>query len=434
MRVKSSLHALALYGPVAVVVVACFFFAYQFVGPAPAKDLVIATGSPDGAYTRFAKRYAEILAQDGITLHIRTSAGSVENLGRLVKEDVSEPITDIAFVQGGTVDETSANPLYSLGSLYFEPLWVFYRSEDDWQKLSDLRGKRVAVGTAGSGTRKLAVTLLQDNDLDNEVVERIDQGGQQAADALGSGEIDAVMLVAGPGADIVVQLMQIEGVKLMNMRRAATYSRLHPYLSERVLHEGMIDLKSNIPATNVHLIAPTANLVVRDSVHPALLDLLLQAAKKVHSKGSWFEERGRFPSGEMLVYPLHPAAKRFYKYGPPFLQRYLPFWAATLVDRLKVMLLPLLVVLIPLFKIMPPIYNWRMRSRIYHWYKKLESVEDQLDFSDEPEQLRAALHELEKIQEDVAQVEVPLSFAGQAYDLRMHVELVRNQVNAKLVG
>jgi uncharacterized protein len=417
--------ALKIYGPALVLAAAAFLVAYQFVDPAPPHRLVIGAGRLDGAYAHFAARYREILARHGIDLEIRPSRGSVDNFQAL-----SEGKADVAFVQGGT-EPAHREGLYSLGSVYFEPLWLFYRADRPLGRLSDLRGLRLAIGPPGSGTRVLAKVLLADNGLDGRSLSLSDLAGRDAAQALISGRVDGVVLVSGAESPLIEALVRAPGIRLLDFRQAQAYTRLHLYLSEVVLPEGLIDLRTDLPDRDVHLIASTASLVVREGVHPALLDLLVQAMAEVHQAGGWLDPPHRFPSSDFQLLPLSPEAKRFYANGPPLLQRYLPFWAATLVDRLKVMLLPLVMVMLPLVRLMPPVYAWRMRARIYRWYKALEGLELRMRDAAEGADLKGFRRELEEIDEDVRQVQVPLAFAAQAYDLRMHIRLVADLLEGK---
>jgi TRAP-type uncharacterized transport system substrate-binding protein len=420
---KTALAVLKVYGPVTLLVLVGFVVAYQFVDPAPPRILTLSAGPADGAYVRFARRYAELLAHQGIVLHVQLSAGSVQNLRRLATNAV-----DVAFVQGGTEHTVVGGHMYSLGSLYYEPVWIFYRGERRLERLTELPNLRIAVGPVGSGSRAMAETLMADNALPPDSVRLSDLGGQQAAAALLNGEVDAVLVVAGPDAAVVQRLIHAPGVRLMSFRRAGAYSRRHPYLSEVVLPEGILDLANNVPAEEIHLVAATANLVVHGGVHPALIDQLLQALRRTHEEGGWLESSGEFPAPRQLVFPLSPEAERFFQHGPPLLQRYLPFWGATLLDRLKVMLVPLVVMLLPLMKIMPHIYTWRMRAKIYRWYRELEAVETTIQAHLDPTIRQACLKDLDRIEEEVAKVHVPLSFAAQAYDLRLHVGLVRESL------
>lgn len=419
-KATNILDWLKIYGPATVLGLTALLVAYQFVDPAPPTMITIATGAPEGAYAGHAERYRDSLEQHGITLDIRHTQGSIENLRLLADATV-----DVAFVQGGTEDPAQEG-LYSLGSLYFEPLWLFYRGDQTLERLGDLRQRRLAVGDPGSGTHALAQALLEQNQLKEGALELVTRGGRDAVEALAAGEIDAAFFVSGADAPIITELIASPGIRLMSFRRARAYAALLPYLSRVVLVEGMIDLVRNIPTEDVQLLAPTAQLVVSADLHPALQDLLMQTLAEVHGKGDWIEGAGRFPSPEFLVFPLSPEARRYYKHGAPFLQRYLPFWAATLLDRLKVMLVPLLVVLLPLLRFMPPLYSWRMRAKIFRWYKALETVEDNAVTGLDDAQLAENLKELDRIEAEVRKVEVPLSFAGQAYDLRMHLRLVRD--------
>lgn len=413
---------LNIFGPAVLLVLLGFVLAYQFVKPAPPDHIRLATGQPDGAYYLFGQQYQQRLQEEGIRLEVLTSAGSIDNIGRLTRGEV-----EAALVQGGTTGTTPAEAgLLSLGSLYFEPIWLFYRKGLSISRLTDLQGKSVAIGAEGSGTRALALQLLADNDINPSNSPLLETSGRAAADALLEGRLDGVFLVASPMSPVVRALLDAEQIQLMSFNRADAYTRTHRFLSSVILPEGVINLKRNLPERPTTLLATSANLVVRDDLHPALIDLLLQAAQGVHEQGGWFEQGGQFPAPDYLVYPLSSAAARFYKHGPPLLQRYLPFWAATLVDRLKVMLLPFLALMLPLLKIMPPIYRWRMRSRIYRWYKEVLAIDHRLFMADAD--LAAARSALAQIEYEVSHIEIPLSYAEELYDLRLHISLIQQKL------
>ena len=412
-------HQLKVFGPAALAVIAAFVVAFQFIKPAPPDRVVMATGGVDGAYHAFAGRYAEFLAREGITLELRPTAGSVENLELLRSGDVS-----LAMVQGG-VDDGQPSQLLSLGSVYYEPLWLFYRRDVPFAQLRDLAGRRLAVGPEGSGTRALAGRLLRDNGVDESAW--TDAGGQAALDALLNADVDAAFFVISAESDLVTRLLRHPDIALADFDRADAYTRRYHFLNSLELPEGVVDLAANIPHKTLQLLAPTANLVGAPDLHPAVVDLLLQAATEVHRDGGWFEGQDEFPMPGLLAFPLSKDAERYYKHGPPFLQRYLPFWAASLVDRLKVMLLPLLVLLLPLLKVMPPIYTWRMRARVYRWYDELEQAEQQLASGERD--VTWVFGELERIETEVQQVKVPLSFTDQLYQLREHIDLVRREIS-----
>jgi hypothetical protein len=322
--------------------------------------------------------------------------------------------------------------LNSLASLYFEPLWVFLRADAAVQRLSDLRGKRIAVGQEGSGTRSLALLLLKENRIDEKSTDLLPWDGEKARSSIKAGEIDAAFFVASHTSPLVRSLLESGETAMLSMERAEAYTRLHRFLNKVVLPQGVIDLHENVPERDVHLLAAAATLVVRDDFHPALIDLLLQAASEVHSPGGLFEGSYQFPSREFVDFPIHKDALRYFRAGPPFLQKYLPFWAASLIDRLKVMLLPLLTLLFPLFKVVPPTYRWRVRSRIIHWYKELQAVDHAFMESQDPAGLKEYLAELDRIDREVAKVEVPLSYASELYGLRVHISHLRKMIEAEI--
>ena len=428
LRAAKSLSAyLGVYVPAAVVITIAFFFAYQFVGPPPPRTLTIATGSDQGAYYHFGQAYTEWLRQHDIELKVVETSGSAENLALLTNETAG---VELAFVQGGTASDEK--DLLSLGSMYYEPLWVFYRKEAPIELLSDLKGQPIAMGSDFSGTRAIASVLARENGVDpsaHPVVSRL--SGRKAAEALRAGEVAAAFFVASPEAPLLQTLLADRSLALMDMDRAEAYTRRNRFLSQVHISEGLLDLEHNIPSERIQLISPTANLVIRDDLHPALIDLVLQAATAVHGDGGMFAQLDEFPTPTHLEFPLSPEAKRFYEHGPPFLQRFLPFWVATLVDRLKVLILPMIVVLIPLFKVIPPTMKWRIRRRIIRWYKEIQKLDIGMDGAEGVDQMEGIRKAIARIEHEVTQVHVPLGYAGQLYNLRMHLELVRAKLERR---
>lgn len=413
---------LGTYGIGVALTLVGFVVAYQFVQPAPPSTITMATGSPDGAYFRFATQYREVLGRHGITLDLVETAGSVENVSLLSAPDST---VDLGLVQGGVLATGAA--LASLGSLYFEPLWVFHRAELTVDKLTDLRGKRVSIGSDGSGTQALSLTLLKANGIDRQVATLLPLAMPEAARGLLSGDLDAMFLVGSATSRVVQAVAASPKVQLMDFQRAESYARLYRYLSVITLPRGALNLAADLPAQDVTLLATTANLVARPDLHPALVGLLLQAATEIHGPGGLFEASGQFPSPQFASFPLSDEARRYYRFGPPLLQRYLPFWAASLIDRLKIMLLPLVGLLLPLIKVMPPVYRWRIRSRIYRWYSRLQDFDPELRAVD-PANARRHLADLDRIEGEVTCVAVPLSYADELYNLRLHIDMVRRRL------
>ena len=432
----TSRREMALIGiPVLALVIGAFWLAHQFVKPAPPSTLVMTTGAPDGAYHSFALRYQAALAKEGVTLELRPSAGSVENLKRL-RDDGSG--VELGLIQGGinegrTVEEVS---LMALASLYHEPLWVFYRATSPNEKpltqLRDLSKKRINIGASGSGTRKVALDLLFANGITEKTTPLTDLNSRDAATALREGKVDAAFFVISPESPLIRELLRVPGIRLMNFAQADAYTRRFPFLDQVTLARGVVDLGADLPSDNVVLLAPTANLVARDDLHPALAYLLMEVATEIHGGGSYFAKPGQFPSLANLDFPLADESKRYAKTGRPFLQRYLPFWVANLVERLAVMLVPVVAVLIPLFKVLPWLWSWRMRSRIYRWYGELKFLERDLA-SGSPTDAQALTQHLLRLDDIEAQANLlpmPLSFVDRVYTLRQHIDMVR----ARLLG
>lgn len=395
---------------------------YQFVDPAPPKHITMATGGADGAYYAYAQRYREILARDGVTLEIRQSAGSLENIAILESPDAG---VDVAFVQGGTGGYAVGERLRSLASVYYEPLWFFLDEKVAMKVTSDIAGLRISIGPRGSGTRALALALTNDAGIDHSDLMISDLNGQEAVDAMRDGALDMMMLVASPESDLVQALLRTDGVVLRSFVRGDAYTRRHRYLTSLDLPEGALDLSENLPPEDMTLLAATANLVANEDIHPALVDLLLEAADEVHGDGGLFEEPGAFPAPRFLVFPLNDEARRYFNSGPPFLRRTLPFWAATLIDRLMVMLLPLIAIIIPLMRIMPPLYKWRVRRRVYTWYKELRNLENEIQEGVNDDHVAEYNTQLDRIDDEVRKVRIPWAYAEELYQLRLHIRYVR---------
>jgi len=422
------IERIVLFGPAILLAVAAFGVAYQFVQPAPPRHIVMATGAKDGVYYYYGRMYRDLMAQEGIEVSLQETAGSIANIDLLNRGEA-----DVAFVQGGTRSDGDNTQLRSLASLYFEPIWVFVRKDVPLKRLADFRGHRVAVDREGSGTRMIALQLLSDIGLDDSAVQISPLGGADAATALRDGRLDAALFVIGANAPVVESLFADRNIHLLAVDRATAFRLQHRFLSLLTLPQGAIDLKTNSPPADIVLLAPSANLVVREEFHPALAELLLIDARQIHGYPGVFEEAGEFPSRQNLEFPIADAAQRFFDSGPSFLQRYLPFWAANLIDRLKIMLLPLIALVYPLFKVIPPTYDWRMRSRIERWYKELQSIEHKFEAdATSGNQLRDRLMELDAIDRKVRRLTMPVAYGDSLYSLRDHIATLRDELGSAL--
>lgn len=420
-----------------LLITAAFWVTSRFTKPGPPDTITISSGSKVGAYYLYAQQYKEILKRNNITLNILDSSGSLENIQRLKDKQV-----DIAFVQGGTSSDQlspdqqnkdSEDALYSLGSLYYEPIWIFISKSFKPETLNDFKQRNIAIGNPGSGTQMVAKQVLELNGVDESNAKFISISSKQTAAALLDGSIDAGFIVASSNSPIIQQLLKQDTIELFSLKRALAYSRLLPFLSEVTLATGIINLADNVPSEDKILLAPTSNLVIHDDMHPGLTVLILQAAQEIHSGPSLFTQPQAFPSPQNLAYPISDVAERFYKKGPPFLMRYLPFWAAVLIDRMIVFLLPLIAVMFPLFKLMPPLYRWRVRSRIYRWYDELQATDSaiSLDNNLSAKQIQQLHKQLNRIDNEVEKVKTPLSYADQLYQLLLHTDLVRKKLKNK---
>lgn len=447
-------------GPFIVLAVALLALAYWWLDPNPPKRVVLATGPAQSAYEEFGKRYARALASEGIEVVLQPSEGSAANLQLLREGKV-----DVGFVQGGTSDYTEQDEedLASLGSLFVEPLWLFYREDaarkvaaaaraarntggraaakvdpadpaDDasLSSLAQLQGLRVNTGTPGSGVPSLMAKLLESNRVDPAAlkISRLEQ--TPATVAFLGGELDAIVFASAPESLMVQMLLQTPGVKLMNFAQSEAYSRRFAFLTPTRLPRGVVDLAANIPPDDVRLVAPTTSLITRTGTHPALQQLLAQAGNDIHGGAGWFKSAREYPNRDNSELPIAKEAERAIKNGTPVLQRYLPFWVANLVERMWLVMGIIIAVMLPLSRIIPPLYAFRVRSRIFRWYGRLRDIENRVDGSGGGERdsgkNQALLEELNDLERRAEKITVPLSYTDELYALRGNIHLVRKKL------
>jgi TRAP-type uncharacterized transport system substrate-binding protein len=416
------LGAAIVFGIVAVVVA----LITAFWRPAPPDRVVMSSGADGGAYDAFAKRYREILAREGVELVLLPSAGAFENLERLRNPRSN---VDVALVQGGLAAPGDETRLVTLGAVEYEALWFFHRASVPVERLDRLQGMRIAAGPPGSGTRRVAEILLQHLGTAEMAAQLLPLAGVQAAEALERGDIDVAMLVSAAGAPAVQRLLRADGVSLLSILRADAYVRQFPALTRLELPEGAVDLRRNIPPRPVTLLAVKASLVARSDIHPVLVDLLLDATREVHGGGGLLHRPGEFPSADAAEYPIAVDADRYYKTGPSSLRTYLPYWAVAWIQRLIFFGLPVLIVAIPLVRVLPNLYSWAVRRRIYRWYGELAFIERAA--ADGRGSRDAQLRRLDQIESRINGLRIPASFAGEAYTLRLHMQMVRERLAAQ---
>lgn len=409
--------------PVLAALVGALFY---FVAPPPPMSATMATGAEGGAYRQFAQQLKEELAKQGFELKLLPSKGSRDNLERLL---AAEGAVEIALVQSGMerqLSQADSARLQSLGGVYQEPLWLFHRADIALDRITDLLPLRLALGSEGSGTLAASAAILGANAIAPEQYSPTwaTSGGSKAATALMAGELDAAFFVGPAENALVQQLAANPELRLANFRRAAAYEARLPFFNRVTVGEGLLNLAHNSPPQDTQILSPVATLVINQDFHPGLVALFLDASREVRKNGSLLDRAGTFPSPEPRTFVLSEDAERYYKNGLPLLQRYLPFRIASLADRYIILLIPLLMVLIPLLKAVGPLYRWRIRARIYRWYKHLREIDRKIDAGTLPERLDSEVERLEKLEDELAKVEVPLSYSHELYELHVHLRYV----------
>lgn len=434
-----SLRDLAVsFGPFALLTIALLALTYWWLDPNPPKRVVLATGPAQSAYDEFGKRYADSLARYGITVELLPSEGSSANL-----ELLRTGRADLGFVQGGSADigYDDEESISSLGSLFVEPLWLFYR-EDSAQRLNqtdtittltELQGWRVNVGTPGSGVPRLFSTLLDVNRVERDQLHLSELEQTPATVAFLDGQLDAVVFASAPESLMVQMLLQSPGIKLLDFAQSEAYSRRFGYLTPVVMPQGVVDLSKNIPTHDMRLVASTTSLLAGSKTHPAILQLFAQTATGLHGGAGWFSRAREYPSLEHSEVPLSPEAVRAIRNGPPFLQRYLPFWLANLVERMWLAMGLIIALALPLSRIVPPLYTFRIRSRVFRWYAELRDIEQRSEGSADPggTPVQELLDQLDAMELKVEKIVVPLSHTDELYALRNNIHLVRKKLLRK---
>ncbi|SFD95463.1 TAXI family TRAP transporter solute-binding subunit [Paracidovorax konjaci] len=432
-------------GPLAFLAVGLVVLAYWWLQPNPPRRVTLATGPAQSAYAEFGQRYRAALAAQGIEVELLESEGSSANL-QLLREGRA----DLAFVQGGTGElrEEDAQALESLGSLFVEPVWIFYRadaarrtadpkgrdgqgrigSRTHLDSLAQLRGLRVNVGTPGSGLPNLMDKLLEANHVEPRSLARTQLGQTPATVDFLAGRLDALVFASAPESLMVQMLLQTPGVRLMDFPQNEAYSRRFPFLTPVTLPRGVADLAADVPPADVRLVASTTSLLAREGTHPALLQLFAQSAQTLHGGAGWFNRARDFPNTRHSELPIAAEGERAINGSPPLLQRYLPFWIANLVERMWLVLGVLLAAMLPLSRVVPPLYQFRVRSRVFRWYGRLREIEDEGELgATPPHELQA---QLDRLEAQVEKVSVPLSYADELYALRHHIQIVRQKLRA----
>jgi len=394
--------------------------------PAIQRTIVITTGADKGIYRGFADRYAPLLKRDGITLDIRSSSGSIENYQRL-KDPDSE--YEVGFIQSGTTSPKETDRLQTIAAVSYEPIWVFYRGDTTINRLAQLRGKRIAIGVPGSGLLNVAQVLLSYSGITGDNTTLLEMTADKAYQDLESGRLDAAFFIGRPDASMQQTLLNSD-LKLMSFAQADALVQKFPSLSKITFPRASTSIVNDLPQADVTLLAATVLLVSKDTLHPALAYLLLEAAKTVHGGEDYFTPLGAFPNLNTEEFPISDESTRYFKSGRPFLQRYLPFWLASFIERRLLILLPFMALLIGLLQALPRMVESRIKNRLVVWYREIKSLEDEIWKTSQPtqEQIEQWREEIENIDAHASQIRLPHRYFQDVYALKQAIGVVRDRI------
>ena len=421
-------------GPVVFIAIGALTAAYWYLDPQPPKSVILATGPVGSAYAEFGMRYASALKANGVEVILKATNGAAENLQMLRNGEA-----DVGFVRGGSaapaLDEDAG--LMSLGSLFYEPLWIFYRTDAARKQdpstatltaLPQLKGLRINVDKQGSGVPDLIDKMFTANHIEAQTLRLSRLEPAPAAEALLAGKLDVIVLASAPQTPLVQRLLRARGIQLMDFGQSDAYARRFPFLSAVTLPRGVIDLAADMPPHDVSMLAATTSLVSRKQTHPALRQLFAESAQTVHNGAGWFNRARDFPNTKTSELPVSPEGDRAINGTPPFWQRFLPFWASNLIERMWLVLGGLVVLMLPLSKIVPPLYQFRVRSRVFRWYARLREIETKVDArTGDRDTLQDELDELDRVTHGIT---VPLSYTDELYALRSNIYAVRRRLLA----
>jgi TRAP-type uncharacterized transport system substrate-binding protein len=391
----------------------------------PQRRIRLAAGPLGSVEYRFAERYKSILEREGVTLELVATRGALESLARL--QDPQGNV-DAALMEGGSTTAAKSPDLVSLGTLYYRPVWVFYRGDrmprpgQPWPHTL-----RIALGPEGGDSASLSRRLLVESGADFVTAELRLLDREAAADSMLAGTIDIAAIVAPWEASNVQQLLRADSVHLAGFERAEARVALHPELTRLTLPEGVVDLARNIPDQDVPLVAPKMSLAARRSLHPALQYLLLDALSEVHGGPGIFQRAGQFPAAEAGDLPLSKATVSYHKSGTPFLQRHLPFWVAAVVTQVGLLLIPILGIAYPVLQGAPAIYATVMQHRVSRVYSYLKSVEVEMAEGTVKDPV-AVIAQLDALDARARKVQTTAAYMSMVYTLRAHIQLVRDRL------
>ena len=407
------------------------WLALAYFIPAPPSTITIAMAYKGTAYERFALSYQKTLSRSHFTLNLHPTDGPLDNL-RLIKDQSSS--VDVAFLFGGLTNSEQSPDLMSLGRIAFAPIWIFYRGTETLERLTQLKGKSIAAPPA---TRMVIDQILAAHGVNADNTTILQVAGPAAAKAFKDGEADVFVLISELSAGLVQEFLRDPTVRLMNVTQAEALTRVYPFLARLVLPQGVIDFEKNIPANDVSLIAVTHAVVVRKNLHPELISLLAQAISEKHAGAGVFQRAGDFPTQTDPEFPVAQNAIDFYKNGPSFLDRYLPFWITNYAKRIIALLATVIVIVLPLVSYAPKLYRWLVEYRLGSIYRRLRVIEASLQNCTSPSEVSALEAELESVDREIHLLGVPMQHSHLFFSIKSHLDDVRAHLEssrAKLLG
>ena len=410
-------------------IVAIGSLALTYFIPTPPSKVVMATAFKGASFEYYGRQYHEIFARSHVELELRETAGAVENL-KLLQDPNAD--VQIAFVTGGLSEAKHAPGVVSLGTVYDQPFWIFYSANEQFDQLSQLKGKRIAVGPVGSATRYMAEHVLGKGGVNSETATFLPFAGSAADKALKEGQVDAVWIIGVPEATAVQSFLRNPNARPMSFPMSEAFTRIFPDLARMTLPQGTIDIERVIPSDDVQLIGTKSKVLIRSDLHPEIVQLLLQTMKEVHGGADLFHRSGEYPNASDSEYTVAATAIDFYRNGPSFMQRHLPLWLSVHVQRAIAVVVTGIAIGLPLLHFVPQSFNWMTRRRLLHWYAQLRALESSFDSSTNHKHLISKLAEVERIEDAVSKIHFPLAFSDQVYNLRSHIDIVRQKIASRL--
>ncbi len=410
--------------PAVIVLLLCLAALIYYARPLPPSVVKMATGQPYSSLAALGLQYAEHFKENGVQLELVTTAGASENLALLKQGKV-----DVALSLGGMSAGSDAPDILSLGSVEYQPFWLFYRGpEYEGDNPSEFfNAKTFSINIPGSGSRHMVEKILPLHGINVEKNDRLQQlSSTESVDALLSGKIDGVFLTAGIESKTIQRILSDPTVRIFDFSVADAYAKRLKFLEVITLPHGSIDLVKAVPPKDIHMVATTTTILTNKKLHPAIQQLFLSTTHKIDVGGKTFFVRpGGFPVYTAREIKLSPVAERYYTKGLPALDGYVPFWLASFFDQIWFYLFAAFAIGYPLAKVVPNQRSLYASLCIADCYEELTEIDHKLMHHLTDHELKEVLAEFDKMEKKVNQLWIPASLHAQFYELKNSVEIVR---------